>query len=52
MAKRLPLLAKLFEYPNLKVRDWAKREHKKLQNYVQRERESESKKNKEKFERF
>ncbi|MGB0385042.1 MAG: hypothetical protein ACPGWR_09485 [Ardenticatenaceae bacterium] len=52
MAKRLPLLAKLFEHPNLKVRDWAKRQHKKLQHAIQRERESELRENQERFERF
>lgn len=52
MAKRLTLLAMLFEHPNSEIRDWAVMQHQKLQHAVQVERERELKENQERFERF
>jgi hypothetical protein len=52
MAKRLSLLAKLFEHPNSQIRDWAIKQHQKLQLAFQAEREQELKENQERFERF
>jgi hypothetical protein len=52
MAKRLTLLTKLSEHPNLEIRDWAIIQHQKLQLAVEVEREHELKEHQERFERF
>lgn len=52
MAKRLPLLEKLFKHSNSVVREWAIEQHQKLQIEVENQRAFELKKNQERFERF
>lgn len=52
MAKRLPLLRKLFKHPNSKIQDWAVEQHQKLQIEVENQRAFELKENQERFERF
>jgi len=52
LVKRLTLFAKLFQHPNLEIRDWAIKQHQKLQLAIQAQRERESKENQERVERF
>ncbi len=52
MAKRLALFTQLFEHPNSEVRDWAIKQHQKLQLAIQVEREREVKENQQRFETF
>jgi hypothetical protein len=52
MAKRLTLFTKLSEHSNSEIRDWAIRQHQKLQLAIQVESERELKENQERFERF
>lgn len=52
MAKRLPLLRKLFKHPNSEVQEWAVKQHQKLQIAVENQRAFELKENQERFERF
>lgn len=51
-AKRLPLFAQLFEYPNPTVQEWAMAQHQKLERAVEAERKQELKESQERFERF
>jgi hypothetical protein len=52
MARRLSLLGKLFEHPNLEIQAWAVEQYHKLQIAVEKERTLELKENQERFERF
>lgn len=52
MAKRLTLFIGLFEHKNAEIRDWAVTQHQKLKLAVEVERESELKRNQERFESF
>ncbi|MAU01474.1 MAG: hypothetical protein CL608_30405 [Anaerolineaceae bacterium] len=52
MAKRLPLLEKLFKHSTSVVQEWAIEQHQRLQIEVENQRASELKENQERFERF
>ena len=52
MAKRLPLLEKLFKHSNSIVQEWAVEQYQKLQIAVENQRAYELKENQERFERF
>lgn len=52
LAKRLTLFTQLSEHSNIEIRDWAIMQLQKLEVAVREQRERESKKNQERFERF
>ena len=52
MVKRFALFIELSEHPNSEIRDWAVRQHQKLERAVQVEHESELKEHQDRFERF
>ena len=52
MAKRLSLFTNLSEHPNSVIRHWSAEQYQKLQLAVQKEREYETRVNRERFERF